>query len=502
MTTFSNSALKRNSRSAWPMVLAMMSCVAVVFVPLLGSAIVFLVPVFALGTLTYFVLLRLSREARTKARDLPDTGELPYGFAGHEVRAFSDGDGQVWLRARDVRHALGLERTDKWMARAYPAGYRRAHPKAGSWFIHPETVRRHWGGSMRIDVNRFIHWMERELVPLQQKRAAHLHEGGHAAEDFVESAEEQRSLNPIRALTHYLGSHWRGEQHFLQIALSGGILALLIGHVLLTEPAFADMAAHYRRYATIYLSELLIGTLMSAWWGVGVWRASRRWLDGERSLLVGLVFAIGGMTMLLYAFDRVAQRDQNMTLLALTAIAFDVGPKPTIAISPDGTRLLLSGEMGFGTTNLVRSLLKQHPRINGIELNSPGGSAAEGFALAELVRDRRFDTYVREDCASACVLVFAGGNERRLATAARFGLHRSGVEWRRNGDQLSPTDRAMEQFFRDRGVSDEFIAKMLQTSFHDIWLPVPAEVLSSGLATGIWEADEPTTMPAMTATKG
>ena len=239
MTTFSNSALKRNSRSAWPMVLAMLSCVAVVFVPLLGSAIVFLVPVFALGTLTYFVLLRLSREARTKARELPDTGELPYGFAGHEIRAFSDGDGQVWLRARDVRHALGLERTDKWMARAYPAGYRRAHPRADSWFIHPETVRRHWGGSMRIDVNRFIHWMERELVPLQQKRAALVREGGHAAEDFVESAEEQRSLSPIRALTHYLGSHWRGEHHFLQIALSGGVLALLISHVLLTEPAFS-----------------------------------------------------------------------------------------------------------------------------------------------------------------------------------------------------------------------------------------------------------------------
>ena len=412
------------------MVLAMLSCVAVVFVPLLGSSIVFLVPVFALGTLSYFVLLRLSREARTKARELPDTGELPYGFAGHEIRAFSDGDGQVWLRARDVRHALGLERTDKWMARAYPEGYRRAHPRAGSWFIHPETVRRHWGGSMRIDVNRFIHWMERELVPLQQKRAALVREGGHAAEDFVESAEEQRTLSPIRALTHYLGSHWRGEQHFLQIALSGGILALLISHVLLTEPAFADLATHYRRYATIYLGELLIGTLMSAWWGVGVWRASRRWLDGERSLLVGLVFAIGGMTMLLYAFDRVAQRDHHMTLLALTAIAFDVGPKPTITISPDGTRLLLAGEMGFGTTNLVRSLLKQHPKIKEIELNSPGGSAAEGFALAELVRDRSFDTYVREDCASACVLVFAAGTERQLAPTARFGLHRSGVEWR------------------------------------------------------------------------
>ena len=164
------------------MVLAMLSCVAVVFVPLLGWSSFLLVPVFAVCVLTYIVLLKLFREARTKARDLPDSGELPYGFAGHEIRAFCDDDGQVWLRAMDVRHALGLERTDKWMAHAYPDGYRRAHPKAGGWFIHPEVVRRHWGGSMRIDVNRFIHWMERELVPLQQKRAALVRESGHAAE--------------------------------------------------------------------------------------------------------------------------------------------------------------------------------------------------------------------------------------------------------------------------------------------------------------------------------
>jgi hypothetical protein len=502
MTTFFPSVRKRKSLSAWPMILAMMGFVVVVFVPLLGSASLLLVPVLAVGALTYFVLQKLYREARTKVRELPDSGELPYGFAGHEIRAFCDGDGQVWLRARDVRHALGLERTDKWMAHAYPDGYRRAHPKAGGWFIHPEVVRRHWGGSMRIEVNRFIHWMERELVPLQQKRAALLREGNAVPNDLAAPTLLQNTPRPIRALAGYLGSHWRGEHHFLHIALSGGMLALLISNVLLAEPEYADLAAHYRRYAMLYLGVLLTGTLMSAWWGVGVWRASRRWLDGERSLLVGLVFAMGGMTMLLFAFDRMAQRDHQMTLLALTAIAFDVGPKPTITVSPDGTRLLLAGDMGFGTTNLVRGLLKQHPKINQIELNSPGGSAAEGFALAELVRDRGYDTYVREDCASACVLVFAGGNERKLAPTARFGLHRSGVEWRRDGDQLSPIDIAMERFFRGRGISEAFITKTLQTPFHDIWLPVPDEVLSSGLATGTWEADEPTAISAITTNRG
>ncbi len=58
------------------------------------------------------------------------------------------------------------------MAQAYPQGYRRAHPGVAAWYIRPDTVRRHWSGSTRSDVNRFIHWMDRELVPLQEKRNA------------------------------------------------------------------------------------------------------------------------------------------------------------------------------------------------------------------------------------------------------------------------------------------------------------------------------------------
>jgi len=124
--------------------------------------------------------------------------------------------------------------------------------------------------------------------------------------------------------------------------------------------------------------------------------------------------------------------------------------------------------------------------IEGIELDSPGGSAAEGFALAALVRDRGLDTFVRADCASACVLVFAGGRERLAAPSARFGLHRSGVTWQRGDRGVSATDLAMERFFRERGVTDGFIARALETPFHEIWVPPVDAVMGSGLGTGLW----------------
>ena len=480
-------SLKSSTRSAWPVVRVMLLALMAAGAYMLGRKVLYLIPLLAVCALAFHALKALYREARDKGRELPDTGELPYGFAGHELLAFSDGEGQVWIRARDIRHLLGLERSDGWMAQAYPQGYRRAHPGVAAWYIRPDAVRRHWSGSTRIDVNRFLHWMERELVPLQEKRNA-LARAQERAAPTPPTDESRSSPWPglHRPLVGYFAGHWRGQQRLLHVALSGAILALLIGHVLQDQPAPADLVEHYRRYALLLIFELLGGTLLCAWWGVGVWRSTRRWLGAERSLLVGLAFAIGGMTALLHAFDRLADRDQQMTLLTLGIMAADLGPKPAVTLSPDGKHLSLAGEMGFDTTNLVRAALKRHPGITGIELDSPGGSAAEGFALAALVRDRGLDTYVRADCASACVLVFAAGRERLAAPSARFGLHRSGVEWQRGDPGVSPTDLAMERYFREQGVADEFIVRVLETPFRDIWVPTAGEVMASGLASGVW----------------
>ena len=480
-------SLKFGTRSAWPVVRVMLLALMAAGAWMLGRKGLYLIPLLAVCALAFHALKALYREARVKGRELPDTGEQPYGFAGHDLRAFSDGDGQVWIRARDIRHLLGLERSDSWMAQAYPQGYRRAHSAVAAWYIRPDAVRRHWSGSTRIDVNRFLHWMERELVPLQERRNALARAEERAAPTPLKNESWSSPWSGLsRPLVGYFAGHWRGQQRFPHVALSGAVLALLIGHVLQEQPAPADLVEHYRRHALLLIVELLGGTLLCAWWGVGVWRSMRCWLGAERSLLVGLAFAIGGMTTLLYAFDRMADRNQQMTLLALGVIAADIDPKPTVTVVADGTRLALVGEMGFGTTNLVRAALKRHPGITGIELDSPGGSAAEGFALAALVRDRGLDTYVRADCASACVLVFAAGRERLAAPSARFGLHRSGVEWQRGDPGVSPTDLAMERFFREQGVADDFIVRALETPFRNIWVPTAGEVMASGLASGVW----------------
>lgn len=86
-----------------------------------------LLPALPVGALALKVASLTCRRAVT-GHDRSDLGETVHGFAGHELRAFSDRTGQVWIRAHDLRRTLDLDRGDGWMARAYPAGFRRAKP--------------------------------------------------------------------------------------------------------------------------------------------------------------------------------------------------------------------------------------------------------------------------------------------------------------------------------------------------------------------------------------
>ncbi len=449
-----------------------------------------LIPVLVGGALAVKAASMIGRRAVT-GHDRRDIGETVYGFAGHELRTFSDRAGQVWIRAHDIRRALDLDRSDGWMARAYPKGFRRANPRLPAYYIQPEIVRRHWSGSHQMTVNRFLSWMERELVPLQQKRneiEPYAHPPEKAAKAEASSGEGQRVgwQTMLQAIPRYGRAHWRGEHGLMQSAFLGGVIAGLVGVLVTYEPNPTNLVHHYRAIAIIWIVWLSALGLTALWWGVGVWRSAPRWIEAERSVLVGLGFAMAGAVAVMYFVGQALERDRRYTILEFATMAADLDPKPRVLLMPGGKRLQLEGEMGYGSTLLVERLLGKYPGIEGIELNSPGGRAAEGFALARLVRDLGLNTYVRADCASACVLVFAGGRERFVGEQARFGLHRSGVDWRTADEGLSETDREIQRFLLGQGVAPGFVEKGLQPSFFQMWEPSAEEVLGSGLGTQVW----------------
>ncbi len=455
---------------------------------MLLPTLIYLIPFIAACALIAYALGRLLREARDKSIAQQDTGETAYGFAGQDLRAFQDEEGQIWVRAMDVRNLLGCERDDKRMAQLYPQGYRRANPKVTAWYIRTDTIQRHWQGSTKGEVNRFLHWMARELVPLQIKREEQARQqAARTTTPEQQSAPSSLFARAAHTAIRYGLTHWRGEHGLLYAAFGSGGIVLLIGLALTLIPLPEDFTEHYQIHSLIALLIIVGYVLLQVWWGVGLWRSTHRWFAAERSLLVGIVTAAIAMTTILYTLGNLGDRDEFFTAMSYATFVADLDDKPLVTVTADGKRLRMAGEMGMGTTRRVRGLLDRQPGIEGIELSSPGGRVVEGFALARLIEQRRLDTYVRRSCESACVLAFAGGRQRLVAPSAHFGLHRSGLSWRRVDEGLNAADIEMRDYFLSRGIAADFVARGLVPPMHEIWKPSFEEVLASKLATGVWD---------------
>ncbi|HEV2515240.1 MAG TPA: hypothetical protein VGV07_08320 [Devosia sp.] len=93
--------------------------------------------------------------------------------------------------------------------------------------------------------------------------------------------------------------------------------------------------------------------------------------------------------------------------------------------SPEGRQsyLDLAGDIEVGDWFKFVKLLRQHPRTSGVLLNSAGGSADDGLAIARHVYEHRLDTMVTDACHSVCTIIFLAGARRFLAVDADLSVH-------------------------------------------------------------------------------
>jgi len=166
----------------------------------------------------------------------------------------------------------------------------------------------------------------------------------------------------------------------------------------------------------------------------------------------------------------------------LWGIASGNAKTASVSLSPDGSRLTVSGEIRFGLTARIRSELDKAPSIRVLELRSPGGYAQEGLTLAYHLLSRDVDTLVTDYCASACVTVYAAGRRRFLGPSGRISLHSA---QRQNESMPRTLDERHAAVLRSQGVQEWLIAGEMNTPFEDIWSPGLLTLQASGLVTDL-----------------
>ncbi|WP_245475166.1 hypothetical protein [Bradyrhizobium sp. Leo121] len=169
-----------------------------------------------------------------------------------------------------------------------------------------------------------------------------------------------------------------------------------------------------------------------------------------------------------YWRDQYFSPSLSSKLIGKTDLGGPIGSRPALAIK---------GEIGPAAANWFRDRLDEAHLAPGdvVLLSSPGGDLNQALIIGEMIRSRGLTTAVGVAdasgqvrpayCASACVLVYAGGTTRYGLEGSMLGVHRF-VTTAPVADPVADTQRvtgAVLHYMTRMGVSSTIVEAMSQT---------------------------------------
>lgn len=143
--------------------------------------------------------------------------------------------------------------------------------------------------------------------------------------------------------------------------------------------------------------------------------------------------------------------------------------------------IMLNGPITDRSGLEFRRALAATPSVEGVILNSPGGSVQMGLMIAEEIFERQLDTYIPEGftCESACSWVFFAGRTRIVK--GKLGVHQIAGDVEDNAlTQLNLSDVA--EALHKYGTPAEVLSAMLRTPPESMYYFSPTEVDQLGLS--------------------
>ncbi len=277
----------------------------------------------------------------------------------------------------------------------------------------------------------------------------------------------------------YLIAHWRGKIP-LAITLWINLVALLIvisyaELFLLSKLAADPTQLIYLTLFSLFLTRLVI----FPWQLIGLLRAIELdYLERKNFMktraLQGLALSTVLFT-LIYSLEVIQGTFFYIQQLESYSRSGDKVAYQ-LNLSENQQQLVIRGDLDIGITTATRAVIAAHPQIKSVVLQSRGGHIYEGRGLARLFTEHGVDTYVYEECSSACTTAFIGGKRRHIGTGGKLGFHQYWVETTEYS-QFVPfyNIRAEQQrdlaLFQARGVDQAFLNKMFHQPAHRIWFP-------------------------------
>ena len=226
--------------------------------------------------------------------------------------------------------------------------------------------------------------------------------------------------------------------------------------------------------ALLYLG-LALHWSASTWW---TWRRTAAFASEPRRILLRAGGVLYGLAALALVFA------QQGLVFDLWRFAMRPDKFAGFSVSADAAAhtITIEGPLGFAASARFRQVLAANPLADTLVLNSPGGwiRAARGIA-AQLAASPLHTVVVRNECASACTLIFEQVPQRVLEDGAHLGFHAGRNDLR---DDLKGADEfkeSMTAVLKQRAVPPDIIERINQTPNSGMWWPNERELFNGHL---------------------
>ena len=448
----------------------------------------------------------------------------PARYKAWQIDVFESDCFQNWILVADVRCVVPSLRKDSVLERDYVGGVERLD-KSKRLFCNEQTLVAELKLNRGQDALMFLAWFDRTIVyPARRKR-----EGIPALATIdtrppsdTSGAEARLPVDeslrlPLRKISEAnktkkveLGSIgwvdsnkpriwsrmfkpliliWRGQVDLKDTFFKGGLLAVMFGLIvdwfISSVGSTDDYQGDYLFREWVIIFAIVISATGPIWWCVGLMRCALRYQREHRSVLVAFLAFIGGAFVMLNSTASTLSTGGEWFLGWIDVVS---NKRAVVEVTHDPFlgRLVLRGEIGFGSYRALQKALAIKPKLTLIQVESPGGYVIEGMAMAKLIQASGLDTVSMEKCASACTFLLAAGNERYLGPSARIGFHRSGIFGRPPSSGWTQTEYRIADFYRNRGSNQDFIKQALDTPSNRIWVPDHGMMLEAGYASKMW----------------
>ena len=275
----------------------------------------------------------------------------------------------------------------------------------------------------------------------------------------------------------YLVDHWNGLHSIARVIWINLFAFSLIISVLL-DLLPQDLNSVQTAFGVFVLNAFLIWQLM------GAFRTLLLAVKNHTDIVLTISLAFAICIVLAMSVWRSVEMINPPQAKKVTATASEI---KLLEVSDDGHTIFINGDINYPLYTSFLATLEENNQIKTVMLSSDGGIIFAARAMVIKITENGLNTKVKENCYSACTLIFMAGRNRELGDRGELGFHFYATKSTLTASILD-IDAQVEKdkdYLRTRGVSEGFINTAYSTPPDEIWVPNKDQLERSGILTPI-----------------